>query len=294
MRKSNYRVDPTGSGQTKTKRGAIDFGEDAEAAIRFATLDLIKDGVLQGLRDSTQRLLRQSEDLDTAIQKALDFEAVFIRLKTFKDPVGAAIDGVDKEFTRLIKLFKEAGASAQEFADLEELYGLERAEAIESATDAMTGALRSLIDDLEVGDNGLSLRARLANAQAIYNPLASSIRAGNTVDYDAFSDAARTVLDISREIYGSQKQYFDTFNEVLGLSKSALAEQEGIISIADGASTPFSSVDTVPVVDAVNEQTQAIYGQFVTNNQYLQQILAAIQAGGTLPLASTGTGGNNF
>ncbi len=89
------------------------------ATIRAATLDLIQDGVLAGLRDSTQRLLKQAKDLDAGIQKALDFEGVFTRLKEFQDPLGSALDAVDKEFTRLIRLFGDAGATARTFAALD-------------------------------------------------------------------------------------------------------------------------------------------------------------------------------
>ena len=281
VRKGNYRVDTSGRGITKTSKGAIDFGEDSAAAIRAATLDLIQDGVLQGLRDSTQRLLQQAKDLDSGIQKALDFESVFDRLKAFKDPVGAAIDGVDKEFTRLIRIFEEAGASAEEWAQLEELYGLERADAIKQATEAATSTLRDFISDLETGDNGLSLRSRLASAQAAYNPFAEAIRNGETVDYGDFTDAAQTLLSISRQLYGSQTEYFDTFNEVLGLSKQALADQQDVISIADGQDTPFTnrdSVDTVPVVTAVNDQSQLLLTQSNMTNEWLEKIYNAVAA----------------
>src|SRR3546814_4448527 len=77
-------------------------------------MDLIKDGVILGLRASTQRLLQQGKDIDSVLQKALDFESVFTRLKEYRDPVGAALDALDKEFTRLDKIFDEAGASRSE------------------------------------------------------------------------------------------------------------------------------------------------------------------------------------
>src|SRR3546814_4436285 len=56
---------------------------------------------------STQRLLQQGKDIDSGLQKALDFESVFTRLKEYRDPVGAALDALDKEFTRLDKIFDE-------------------------------------------------------------------------------------------------------------------------------------------------------------------------------------------
>lgn len=280
MRKGNYRVDTSGSGITKTSKGAIDFGEDSAAAIRAAAMDLIKDGVLVGLRDSTRRLLQEADDLDKAIKDALDFEGVFTRLKEIKDPVGAALDSLNKEFERLIGLFQRAGASTEEFAALEELYGLERAKAMKDASESLVGPLRDLIADLETGDNGLSLRARRQNALAEFNPLAEAIRSGQTVDYNEFTDAARTLLEISRELFGSQDEYFATFNDILNLSKTALAGQENVVSISDASPSPFISVDTVPVVQAVDAQSQMLLSQSTSTNDLLQEIRDLLRNGG--------------
>lgn len=204
IRDGKFRVDNSGRGITKTKKGAIDFGEDAEAAVRAATLDLIKDGVLTGLRASTQRILQSGKDLDAAVQKALDFESVFSRLKAIKDPVGAALDTLDKEFVKLQKIFKEAGASTEEYAQLEELYGIERAKAVKEAGERVTASLKGLFDELTVGNDARSLRTRLGLAQAQYDPLAARVRAGDSTAYDDFAEAARQLLDIQRQFSGSQ------------------------------------------------------------------------------------------
>lgn len=133
IRKGSFRVDPTGKGATKLKKGAIDFGEDAEAAAYYAMMDLIKDGVLQGLRAGTERLLRNADDLEAGLAKALKFEGVFKDLAALKDPMKFALDELTAEFEQLRKIFAEAGASAEEYAQLEELLTLKREEAIERA-----------------------------------------------------------------------------------------------------------------------------------------------------------------
>lgn len=278
VRKGNYRVDTTGSGITKTSKGAIDFGEDSAAAIRAATLDLIKDGVLAGLRASTQRLLQGAKDLDTAIQKALDFEGIFTRLKEFKDPIGAALDALDKEFSRLIRLAQEAGATSEEMAQLEELYGFERIETLKKVNEASLSSLRDFIKSLEVGDSGLSLRDRLTNARTAFDPLAATLRSGGKVDYEAYTQAAQDYLSVARELYGSQTEYFTLFNDILGLSKKALADQENVVSIGSGRPSPFDtpSIDTVPVVEAVDAQSQMLLQQLSTLNASNDDILAAI------------------
>lgn len=274
IRKKKYVLDPTGRGRTKGA-GTINFGSGEEAAIaaaRALALDLINDGVITGLRAGSQKLLANAKSLEAGLEKALKFQSVFDRLEAIKNPMGAAIGTLNKEFTGLIAIFKEAGASAEEFAQLEELYGLERQKVIEEQSQALTGSLRQLIEDLKQGENGLALRDRLANIRSQFNPLAETIRAGGTVDYDRFSELARQLIDVQRQISGSQVDYFAVFNEILGLSEQALAGQRNVISIGSGATSPFSgssapSNASTPVVGAINSQTSTLVAS-----------LAAVQA----------------
>ncbi len=69
MRKDSFRVDPTGRGITKIGNGAVDFGSDQEAAIRFAIQDLIKDGVITGISQASQNLLQRGGDLEAQIER---------------------------------------------------------------------------------------------------------------------------------------------------------------------------------------------------------------------------------
>jgi hypothetical protein len=250
--------------------------------VKAATLDLIKDGVIEGLRAGTQRLLQQGKDLEAAVAKAAKFESVFTRLKQYTDPVGAALDAVDKEFTSLKKLFEEAGASAAEYADLEKLYQKERAKAVEEASAQMTSALRGLLDELKTGDNGRSLRDRLSAALEAYNPLASDLSAGKQVDYDKFAEAARTVIDLERQINGSQTGYFNRLDEVTNLTAKALADQQNVISIASGRPSVISSTAAEPtyepIVGAIGALNQATIAQLIAMNQNLGTLIA--QGGG--------------
>jgi hypothetical protein len=274
IRKKNFILDPTGQGRTKGA-GTINFGKDEKAAIaaaRALALDLINDGVITGLRAGSQKLLANAKSLEAGLEKALKFQSVFDRLDAIKNPLGSAINTLNREFTGLIGIFREAGASAEEFASLEELYGLERARIIEQQSQELTGSLRNLIDELKQGDNGLALRDRLANVRSQFDPLAATIRAGGTVDYDRFTELARQVIDIQRQISGSQIDYFSTFNEILGLSEQALAGQQNVVSIGSGLTSPFSGTSapsnaSTPVVGAINSQTSTLVAS-----------LAAIQA----------------
>lgn len=262
VRGDSFRVDTSGRGITKTKKGAVDFGDDSAAAIRFATLDLIQDGVVQGIRASTQRILQSGKDLESAIQKAVDFQSVFDRLQERVDPVGAAITRVEKEFTRLRQIFGEAAASAEEYADLEKLYQLERQDAIKEANERVLGSMKALLDDLRFGDNGRSLRDRLAAAQAKFDPLAARVQAGDITAYDDFAEAARALLDIQRQFSGSQTAFFELQDKITAIT-AKVVEGGNVTSILSG-STPTAqqqaqqAYDGSNVVNAIDRQTQEL------------------------------------
>lgn len=270
----SWHVDTTGRGRLKKSQGGLDFDDDYEAAVKAATMDLIKDGVITGLRASTQRLLQAGKDVDAALQKALDFESVFTRLKEFDDPAGAALDALDREFQRLDKIFKEAGASTAEFADLERLYGLERAKAIEEATNRVAGSLKDLYGELTIGDNGKSIRDRLAAAQAAYDPLKAKVAAGDRSAYDAYAKAAQDLLSIQRQFSGSQTPYFSLLDEVTQMTKAAIDRESNIVSIAAGRDSPFTSTGST------NENYQPVVSAIDRTNELLEQGFRALLAAG--------------
>lgn len=265
QRKGNIRVDPSGRGATKIGNGAIDFGEDSEAAIAFAVQNLIQDGVITGLRAAENRLLQAGNDISAAIQDVLTFRSVFDRLKEIKDPVGFAVDQLNREFTNLIDLFTRAGASAEELAALEELYGLERVRAIEAARDGTTDALRQLLADLRTGDNGLSLRTRQGNALTQFNGLAARVQAGDTAAFDEFAEVSQQLLEIERQLFGSTQSYFDRLSQITNLTEQAIAGQGNVVGIGADLPSPFNdgpvidrSIDTMNAnlgakLDAIND-----------------------------------------
>ncbi|BBD98051.1 hypothetical protein SAMIE_1015520 [Sphingobium amiense] len=273
--KGKWRVSTTGR-EGKLKGGAgrtdiKDFGkEGGEDAIKFAISDAVKDGALLGLRASTQVLLSRTADVEAQLQKAIDFEGVFSRLKSYKDPVAAALDTLDKEFGRLKKIFGEAGASAEEYAQLEELYGIERANAVKEAGEKVTASLKSLFDELTVGNDARSLRDRLAEAQAKYDPLAQRVAAGDTTAYDDYSDAARTMLDLQRQISGSGEDYFKLLDQVTALTKARIDSETNVASIASARPGLFASDSSLaPVVSATETQTAQIVSALKANNNDL-------------------------
>lgn len=291
--KDYYQVSSSGSDPKlgnsyfgRDSKNSLYDGLDADAAMRAAVLAALQDGAIQGIKAGAQRLLLAGKDLDVQIQKALDFQGVFDKLRAIKDPVGAALDALDKEFKRLRDIFAEAGASTQEYAQLEELYGMERAKAIKAAQDQITGSLRALYEQLTIGDSGLSLRSRLGSAQAAYDPLKARVAAGDVTAYDDFAAAAQTLLDLQRQIYGSQTPYFDLLAEITGLTKTQLDAQAAIADASAGRDNPLSAIGGGT---AANDNTNVV-GAIGTSNDILNQININIANLGNLLL--TGTGGS--
>ena len=252
MYKDNYRVSTTGyegklnfKGDTGANgKGLHDFGDNQEAAIAFAIKAALEQGVITGIRESTKRLLAAGTDLQSALEKATTFENVFVELKTYTDPVGAAVDALDKQFAQLRQIFGEAGASTEEYSQLEALYAFKRADAIKAATVDMTSTLEQFLSNLRTGsDTGLSARTRLGNTQAAFAPYIAAITAGQKVDQDKFTEAAQAMLQVAQEYYGSSKNYFDLLSQVTGLTAKAITNNGGAVT---------------PITAAAAQQTQTI------------------------------------
>lgn len=185
------RVSASGSSavadKSFAKRGGSDLiynGKDEAEALRVAILNAIRDGAIQGIRAGTQALLSKQGDIEAQLAKALKFEGVFTALKAETDPLGAALDSLNKRFTDLRAIFTEAGASAAEFAQLEQLLAIERAKAAEQVQQAIVDRVRDswnlevkLLDLLGKNESALaaSRLLELASMKATLQPLQAMI-----------------------------------------------------------------------------------------------------------------------
>lgn len=145
----NWNVNPgtvRGKIGTDWQRDTIDFKKDQEGAIRWAIANAIADGAIQGVREGTKRLLNSGKTIEAQLEKALKFEGVFNELKANTDPLGAALDKLNKQFADLRTIFAEAGASAEEYAQLEQLLAIKRQEAADQAKTAIVDKVRDPIE----------------------------------------------------------------------------------------------------------------------------------------------------
>ena len=129
MRNKDYVVDPTGAGRTKGA-GVKNFGTDQAAAVAYITQLAIQQGIVTGISAGAQTLIRAGNDLNEQVQKALKFDQVFKDLVRETDPLRSSLDELSTEMEKLKVIFGEAGASAADYAKLEELYAIKQAKAI--------------------------------------------------------------------------------------------------------------------------------------------------------------------
>jgi hypothetical protein len=273
-REDLFTFDPSGQGRTKKKFGAQQFKTEDEA-IAAAIRNAIDKGVIQGIRESTKRLLTAGNDFQAALDKATRFENVFRELGQRKDPTGFALKELDKEFTELRDIFKEAGASLEEYAQLEELFQLKRKDILEQGTqdalDAMADQVASMQDylrQLQGGPGlGLSPQNRFLNARTEFEKLETDRLAGKPVDFDLFKSIADNFLDASRGYNGSTTAFF------ADLAKVTTATQ-GFIDKAQSAIAASPAV--APVVDAITQTGATTNGLLNVNNALLQQVVQAL------------------
>jgi hypothetical protein len=237
-RNKKFTFDPSGQGFTKRRNGAQQF-DTAEEAVKAAIESAIDKGVIEGVRESTQRLLKEGSDLQKAIEKAAKFESVFDRLDQRLDPVGFAIDQLNKEFKGLIRLFDEAGASTEEMAKLQQLYNLEL-EDVKTGTKSASASLKEFLDSFKVGsDSPFSLRDQEAAARAALQPFLDKIDAGQSIDQDKYLAAAESFLDVERQLNGSTGAYFRELDRIQAATNKAIATIDNATPIRT-ASDPFA------------------------------------------------------
>jgi len=290
-RKNDFRVDPTGRGNTKTSRGAVDFGDDEEAAIAFAVRDLITDGVITGISQASQNILRAGGDLETALTKAFAIEAIPDRLLEIQDPARFAVQQLNEEFERLIGYLKEGGATAAQFAEAQELYDLERARAIEEATNQTVDVIQSYLDEITGGSSSpLNRRDTFNNASSQLDEFREAIANGEDYDVNELLVAARNFQDASRALNGAGAGFFEDYNDVIQLLEQARDGSAGAVTgVDDLPASPFETDAQVAALlgannDAINDQTGVLSG-------LLADILASLGgtgSGSLLPNSSLG------
>lgn len=245
VRKKTFRVDPLGLGRTK---GMIAFDTEEEA-IRYAIKLALERGAIEGIRQSTQNLLQAGDDLEAALQEAMDFEGVFDRLLEKTDPLTHGLKELDKEFERLNKIFEKAGATTEEYAELQRLYDLERADILKEEQQRQMDEANKI--------NNLIMRIYKEQGKE-----AEELALTRKMERDAATEAERAILD---QIYA-----LEDFNK---------ARVEEVSTLEDTIAT------MTQLAGSLRAFREGLYGADQSVMNYKQALVDLIRVGS---LASTG------
>lgn len=127
VRKNDLRFDPSGSGISKTSKGALSFGNDEEALLKAVIKDAISDGAFEGLSEGFKAYLT-SGDVEARLQDILSLRGVQQEAARIRDPQGFELGELDKWRDRLVAI---ATATGEGLADIEFVYGERRREILE-------------------------------------------------------------------------------------------------------------------------------------------------------------------
>jgi hypothetical protein len=272
----NYRVDTTGRGIVKTKKGAVDFGEDQGSAIAFAALDALKDGVISGLSDAVQQALRSSTDINKALQEALKVQDLELLL-----------GGADAELKKTFRDFELQAAERRRVAakygfdlvKLEEVNGKQRAEIFDRIIDSHIGQLQNLLDSMKFGDlfEGTATDKRKALLVEIAKA-ETDAKAGVAGAADTVAGLRRQLLDLSKDAFGTAGP------EYAADRSSTQTAAEEIIRIEN---------DRIKAAEEVSKDTRDAMKQNNVLTSETNDILAEVLAAVKRPPAGSG-GGSGF
>ncbi|GER00929.1 hypothetical protein JCM17845_15520 [Iodidimonas gelatinilytica] len=281
-RGKKFTFDPEGRDRTKGD-GVLKFGTQEEALAAQLSAALSR-GIVDGVGATAGRILRSatSTTIEQVVEDAAKLESVPRRLKALTDPLGAALDDLNREFTDLRNTFLAVGASTSELAELEELFGLERERILKDQADAQSRVLRDFLETLNIGESSpLSLRDQRALIAPQFEAFEAQIVSGERIDQAEFTRVASQLLDIERQLSGSTAGFFALFDEVRELTEMAIQASERGGSGVEGVANPFPDLGAVEdATGATARETSAMRDLLERANDTLASINRTLTDGG--------------
>jgi hypothetical protein len=257
--------------------GVADFGDDQQAAIQYAVSYEISHAVITGISEASKRILASGQNMETALNKVLMIEAIPKDLKAMLDPVGAAVDDLNRKWKITVDALKEGGASADQMAQAQHLYDLQLEQVINTTASA-SQSLKDFLDTMKIGSSSpLSLRDQESAALAKLQPFLTQIGAGQSIDQDKYRDAAQAYLDIERELYGSTQSFFAAFDTVQAATNKAIAAIDNVEPVSPDVESPFAKATAASTATTASN-TQATADLLEEVRNLLQQLPAGIAA----------------
>ncbi len=274
VRDGKFRVDPTGKGITKTKKGAIDFGEDGDAAVSAAALNAIADGGIEGLSQAVQKALGSNKDIDKALREALKVQEV-------EELLGGLGGTLEKQFREFEAQAKERVRIATQYGfdvtRIEARNAEDRAKLVEDILSSRVGSLQDLLKDLKFGDlfegSATDRRDRLLTEIATVRTDAEK---GVDGAADKLADLTRQLVETSREAFGTAGGEFASDRA------GAISTAEAIIA-AENERVRAAQQATIDTSKALQTQNQ------LTNetNDILAEMRSLMRTGSDLGAVNT-------
>jgi hypothetical protein len=201
VRDDNFRVDPSGKGITKTKKGAVDFGQDEKGAISFAIANAIADGAVTGLSAAVQQALKSSPDIDKALREALKVREIEDLLTDLGGQLNSQFRAFDQQAAERVRIAKQYGFDV---VKIEELNAKERLKLVDQVLASRVGALKDLLEDINFGDlfQG-SLTDRRDRLITEFDKAVKDAEGGVDGGAERQADLSRKLLDLSKSTFGT-------------------------------------------------------------------------------------------
>lgn len=266
MYKKDWRVSDTGrTGKLKGKYSDVtDFGDDAEAAIAYAIQVALQDGILTGISEFSQRVIKASGDTN-AIALAQSYESILDSLAAFNNPIKAAVESATKDIDTLADQMRKAGATSAELANVEKYRSLKLKEILDNQLSDFNDTLKLLKGDA----SGKSPYALLQEDLAAMDKMRQTLASGGTVDSAAFNNLAQEIISGAGNVFGTQtKGYQDILGDLTSLTQAAIGN----------ATNEFNNAATGAegTTDAVSTMDENVTSAINTSNDWLAQIHSAL------------------
>lgn len=255
MYKKDWRVSDTGrTGKLKGKYSDVsDFGDDAEAAIAYAIQVALQDGILTGISEFSQKVIKANGD-EKAISLAKSYESILDSLAAFNNPIKAAVESAVKDIDTLADQMKAAGATAADLANVEQYRSLKLKEILDEQLGDFNDTLKMLKGDA----SGKSPLALFKEDYAELDKFRTTLNSGGTVDSADFNNLIQEVMSEAGDIWGLQsKDYQDVLSDLTSLTQQAIGNATNEFNnAATGAEGTTAAVQET--TDAVNAQTTVL------------------------------------
>lgn len=269
VRDGKIRVDPSGRGITKTKKGAVDFGEDQAAAISYAIVNAIADGGVTGLSQAIQQALRSSTDINKALREAMKVD----ELETLLSGSDGALNKAFKDFERQAEdRLRIAQRYGFDLVKLEEVNAKERAKLFDDILSSKVGKLQELLDSMNFGelfegtvtDQRQKLLLEIAKAEG-------EASSGTEGAADRVADLRSQLLELTRGGFGTAGPEFAadrastraTAEEIIRLENERVkAAQEAALATSTGIATNnqltnennYQNAEMINLLRSINQQ----------------------------------------